>query len=115
LVEQSAALPRTPVEKAVAAVWRGVIGGEGNNLHQNLFAAGGDSVLANVLVAQLREIFGVDAINMQRLFVEPTIAGLAESISATDLERAAHVAQIYCEILELDDEALLAEFEGAES
>jgi mycobactin phenyloxazoline synthetase len=112
---QTAASPRTPVEKAVAAVWREVIGGEGNNVHQNLFAAGGDSVLANSLVAQLREIFGVGSINMQRLFAAPTIAGLAEAISATDAERITQVAEIYCEIAELDDEALLAELEGAES
>lgn len=111
---QPAALPKAPIEKAVAAVWRGVIGGEGNNIHQNLFAAGGDSVIASLLVAQLREIFGVDAINMQRLFVEPTIAGLADAIATSgDTERTTQIATIYCEILELDDDALMAEFEGA--
>jgi mycobactin phenyloxazoline synthetase len=111
---QQAAAPKTPIEKAVAAIWRGVIGGEGNNIHQNLFAAGGDSVIASLLVAQLREVFGVDAINMQRLFVEPTVAGLADAIATSgDTERTTQIATIYCEILELDDDALMAEVEGA--
>ena len=78
-----AAPPQTPIERAVAAVWRGAIGGESNNINENLFAAGGDSVLANLLVAQLREIFGVTAIDMQRLFNAPTISGLADAIIAS--------------------------------
>jgi mycobactin phenyloxazoline synthetase len=115
LHEKPSAPPETPLERAVAAVWRGVIGGDGSNAHQNLFAAGGDSVLANTLVAQLREIFGVPAIDMQRLFNAPTIAGLAEAIgNAGDLERATQIATVYCEIMELDDDALLAELERVE-
>lgn len=111
-----AAQPQTSIEHAVAAVWRDVIGGEGDNVNQNLFAAGGDSVLANTLVARLREIFGVNAVDMQRLFNSPTIAGLAEAIgSSGDSERINQIATIYCEIMELDDEALMAEFDGAES
>lgn len=115
LHEKPSAPPQTPLERAVAAVWRGVIGGDGSNAHQNLFAAGGDSVLANTLVAQLRDIFGVPAVDMQRLFNAPTIAGLAETIgNAGDLERATQIATVYCEIMELDDDALLAELEGTE-
>jgi mycobactin phenyloxazoline synthetase len=114
--EKPSAPPHTPLERAVAAVWRGVIGGDGSNAHQNLFAAGGDSVLANTLVAQLREIFGVAAVDMQRLFNSPTIAGLAETIgNSGDLEHATQIARVYCEIMELDDEALLAELEGVAS
>lgn len=116
LPESPSAPPETPLERAVAAVWRGVIGGDADNKNQNLFAAGGDSVLANTLVAQLREIFGVAAVDMQRLFNAPTIAGLAETIAnAGDLEQATHIATVYCEIMELDDEALMAELEGASS
>lgn len=108
--------PRTPLEHAVAGVWRGVIGGDGMNVNQNLFAAGGDSVLANTLVAQLRDIFGVSAIDMQRLFNSPSIAGLAEAIyNSGDKVQIMQTARIYCEIMELDDAALMAEFEGVES
>lgn len=115
LANEPAAPPKTSIEHAVAAVWRNVIGGEGDNVNQSLFAAGGDSVLANTLVAQLREIFGVSAIDMQGLFNSPTIAGLAEAISSSgELERITQIATVYCEILELDDEALMAEFEGTE-
>lgn len=116
LQNKPAAAPRTPIERAVASVWCAVIGGDGNNIHQNLFAAGGDSVLANTLVAQLREIFGVAALDMQRLFNSPTIAGLAEVISTSgDPGHIAHIATIYCEIMALDDDALIAEFDEAAS
>ncbi len=105
--------PQTPIEKAIAAVWADVLGGRGDNINQNLFAAGGDSVLANTLVARLREIFGVQVIDMQRLFNAPTIAGLAEAIGNAGLEQMTRIAGIYCEILELDDAALMAEFAEA--
>lgn len=111
--ELPTASPKTPIERAVAAVWSDVIGGD-DNVNLNLFAAGGDSMLAGTLVAQLREIFGVNAIDMRRLFNAPSIAGLAKAISESgDAGKMTEIATIYCEILELDDEALLAEFEEA--
>lgn len=100
----------------MAAIWREVIGDTGDDIHRNLFSAGGDSVLAINLVARLREIFGVHAIDMQRLFEAPSIAGLAAAINASDTpERITEIAQIYCEILAMDDDALLAELEQQET
>lgn len=112
VIEQPAVAPRTFIEKAVASVWSEVIGVAGDNIHQNMFAAGGDSLLAGTLVAQLREVFGVTAIDLQKLLAEPTIAGLGEAIEASgDAVQVAYIAEVYCEILELDDEALMAELE----
>jgi len=105
--------PRTAMERTVSAIWSEVIGGDGQDIQQNLFAAGGDSVLATALIAQLREVFGPDTINMKTLFSSPTIAGIADSISSSDIEGdKAQIAEVYCEILDLDDEALNAELEA---
>lgn len=102
--------PRTPLEAAVGAIWREVLGRGGTNVHQNLFADGGDSLLAGTLVAQLREVFGASAVDLQKLFAAPTIAGLAEAIVAEgDAEQMTHIATVYCEIMELDDAAIMAE------
>lgn len=103
--------PQTPIEHAVSALWQEIIGNGGDDVNQNLFAAGGDSMLANALVAQIREIFGVHTIDMRRLFNAPTIAGLSNSItSAGNPEEMHQIAEMYCEILQLDDSELMAEF-----
>lgn len=105
---QQTLVPRTPMERTVAAVWTEVIGGDGLNIHQDLFAAGGDSVLATSLISQLREVFGEDAIDMRALFTSPTIAGIADAISSGgEDEIKLQIAQVYCEILDMGDEALL--------
>ena len=112
--KQTATPPRTLLERAVAALWTQVLGGDGQHIHLNLFAAGGDSVLANRLIAQIREIFGVTAIDMQRLFHNPTIAGIASAIAnSAAAEHIEQIATIYCEILQFDDATLLAASEGA--
>jgi mycobactin phenyloxazoline synthetase len=100
--------PKTAMERTVAAVWTEVIGGDGLDIHQDLFAAGGDSVLATTLISQLREVFGEDAIDMRMLFTAPTIAGIAEAISRGNAhETKLQIAEVYCEILDLDDEPVL--------
>lgn len=104
--------PSTPIERTVSAVWCEVIGGSGLDIHQNLFSAGGDSVLATSLIAQLREIFGEDAIDMRTLFASPSIAGIADSISnSNEGQTKQQIAEVYCEILDMGDEALSAELE----
>jgi len=105
--------PRSVLERAVAALWCQVLGDSGQHIHLNLFAAGGDSVLANRLVAQVREVFGVATIDMQRLFHNPTIAGIAAAIAkSAAAEHIEQIATIYCEILQFDDAQLLAASEG---
>lgn len=49
---------------------------------------------------------------MKSLFSSPSIAGIAASITdSTDAEEVLQIAQVYCEILDLDDDALSAELE----
>lgn len=112
---EPAVQPSTVIERAVASVWEEVINCGDDNIHLNLFAAGGDSILATALVAKLREIFGVNAIDLKALFQAPSIAGLSASLVASSgFSHINHVATIYCEIIELDDDTLLAELEGSE-
>ena len=79
--EQSAAFvaPRTPVEQQVADVWAEVLGIDRVGSHDNFFEAGGHSLLAMQVMSRLRKTFGVE-IPLRRLFEQPTIAGLAETL-----------------------------------
>lgn len=113
---QIAAGPTNVIEHTVARIWSETIGTNTNNIHLNLFAAGGDSVLATSLVARLREIFGVEALDMKTLFAAPSIAGIATTlISACGFDYINEVATLYNEIMALDDESLKAQLAGETS
>jgi amino acid adenylation domain-containing protein len=80
--------PRTPVEKAVAAVWAEVLkvsDGTAIDVHADFFEVGGHSLLATTVVSRLRARFPVP-LDLRDLFVSPTVAGLAELIGARLLE-----------------------------
>jgi acyl carrier protein len=73
--------PRNPVEELIAGVWSDVLGTKAVSIESDFFAAGGHSLPATQVIARLRELFQVD-IPLRRLFEKPTIAGLAETVSA---------------------------------
>jgi amino acid adenylation domain-containing protein len=73
--------PRGPVEEAVAAVWKEVLGLESVSVHDNFFDLGGHSMLAARLLGRLHEAFAVD-VPLRSLFQRPTVAGLADVIQA---------------------------------
>lgn len=79
--------PRTPTEKAVAAIWASVLGATQVSIEDNFFDMGGHSIKAVQVIAALRSTFGVDAA-MRHLFEQPTIAGLAAIVDV--LAVAAH-------------------------
>ena len=72
-------IPRSPVEKTIADIWRAVLNVEPVGVHDNFFELGGHSLLATQVVARMRTGFGV-ALPLRALFEAPTIAGLAERI-----------------------------------
>ncbi|MFF2848887.1 amino acid adenylation domain-containing protein [Streptomyces sp. NPDC058001] len=71
--------PVSGVERAVAEVWRRVLGVDRVGLHDNFFALGGQSLLATEAVARLNDTFGVD-LSLPMIFQEPTVAALAAMI-----------------------------------
>ena len=68
--------PRTPVEEAVAAIWRDLLGLTQVGVEDDFFALGGHSLLAGRLIARLRAAFGVE-IELSALLDEPTLGAMA--------------------------------------
>lgn len=71
--------PRNQFETVMADIWGRVLGVDKVGVFDSLFEMGADSLSAVRLVAQIRSAFHVD-LPLQALFLEPTIAGLAEHI-----------------------------------
>ncbi|MGZ3458004.1 MAG: type I polyketide synthase, partial [Archangium sp.] len=65
-----------PLQEAVAAIWRQLLGLSGVGLHDDFFELGGHSLLAVQLGARIRETFQVD-FPQQRILEHPTVARLA--------------------------------------
>ena len=77
--------PRTEVERAIAAVWREVLGVETLGIHSNFFDLGGHSLVLVRVNSKLRELFRRE-IPIIDMFKYPTISSLAASLNlqATD-------------------------------
>ena len=73
--------PRDPVEEALAAIWREVLGVEAVGVDESFFELGGHSLLAMRLLARVRRVFGVE-LPVHALFERPTIALLAPAVVA---------------------------------
>jgi amino acid adenylation domain-containing protein len=71
--------PRTELERALAEIWREVLGIERVGVHDNFFDLGGHSLLLARVLAPLRARFGA-GIAMVDLFRFPTIGSLAEHL-----------------------------------
>jgi amino acid adenylation domain-containing protein len=74
--------PRNTVEATLARIWGDLLAtGEPVGVHDNLFALGGHSLTATRFVARVADTYGV-SLPVHCVFAGPTIAGLAEVISA---------------------------------
>ncbi|HWM05984.1 MAG TPA: amino acid adenylation domain-containing protein [Actinophytocola sp.] len=74
--------PRTPVEQIMAEAWAEVLGTDRVGVHDNFFAAGGDSIRAIQVVGALRAR-GLP-VTVQNLLVHQDIDGLARFVGGTD-------------------------------
>jgi len=72
--------PDTELETRMAGLFAAVLGVERAGVHDDFFAAGGDSLLAAVLVLRIREEEGV-AISLLDFLEQPTVAGVRETIA----------------------------------
>ena len=71
--------PRSPMEVAVAALWREVLGLDEIGVHDNFFDLGGQSLQAMQIMSRLGESTGVE-LPLTQLFEAPTVAELAARI-----------------------------------
>jgi aspartate racemase len=72
--------PRTETERAVAEMWREVLGVCGEvSVEDNFFTLGGHSLLATRMMSQVRKRFGVE-VGLRGFFEEATVEGLARLI-----------------------------------
>lgn len=72
--------PRTPTEEMVAQVWQQTLNLEEIGVYDIFFEQGGDSILATQILSSIRQLFQVE-LPIRDLFENPTISGLAESIT----------------------------------
>jgi amino acid adenylation domain-containing protein/non-ribosomal peptide synthase protein (TIGR01720 family) len=71
--------PRTPMEELLAGLWGQVLDIERVGIHDDFFQLGGDSLLAMLLLARVRETVHV-GLSFFSFFETPTVAGMARSI-----------------------------------
>ncbi|MFI9815103.1 non-ribosomal peptide synthetase [Saccharothrix variisporea] len=72
--------PLTETETVIAEIWREVLDVESVGRHDDFFALGGHSLIANRIVSRMRRTLGVD-VRLVAVFDHPTVAGLAEHVS----------------------------------
>jgi FkbH-like protein len=105
--------PRTPLEKALAELWAGLLNVPSVGVHDNFFEAGGHSLLAVQLLSRVRQIYGVE-LSLEVVYSgDFTVAELAKAVELKEIERSGADYQDLLQELEgLSDEevrALLAE------
>ena len=98
--------PRNPVEATLARIWADLLATEAPiGVHDNLFALGAHSLTATRFVVRVADAFGV-SLPVHHVFAGPTIAELAEVISADPNFGAETAATGHPELDALSDEDL---------
>jgi thioesterase domain-containing protein len=71
--------PRDPLEFAIASIWKDLLGVANVGVHDNFFDLGGHSLLAVRMMSAVEKTCG-RGVPLASLFIEPTIARLAEAL-----------------------------------
>ncbi|WP_338426260.1 amino acid adenylation domain-containing protein [Sphingopyxis kveilinensis] len=100
------AVPRTPVEIALARLWSEILEVESVGVQDNFFELGGHSLLATRVVSRIRDDFGVD-LPVRLMFDNPTVEALALAIVESMLEKRGddQIARLLADIEQMPDEA----------
>jgi amino acid adenylation domain-containing protein len=83
--------PGTPTERALATLWREILGVERVGVHDSFFDLGGHSLLATQLVARVREAFRVE-MSLRTVFQAPALGEMAAALDAELAARGAGTA-----------------------
>lgn len=81
-----AVMPRTPVERTLAEVWRDVLAVDDVGVHDSFFDLGGHSLRAIQVLSRTHDRFGVE-LSLQALFDAPTLAQQAELVQQALIAR----------------------------
>jgi natural product biosynthesis luciferase-like monooxygenase protein len=79
--------PQTPTERTLAEIWQKVLHLPEVSIGDNFFDLGGNSLIAVVLIGEIRAVFHVD-LPLMSLFRAPTVASLALQIETAQFEQA---------------------------
>ncbi|MCG1043369.1 amino acid adenylation domain-containing protein [Mycetohabitans sp. B8] len=86
LAHQAYEAPQGELETTLAAIWVELLGVECVGRHDSFFALGGHSLLAVQMISRSRTALGL-SISMRTLFEAPTLAALAQRVSAQGSEQ----------------------------
>ncbi len=79
------AAPLTPIEEALADVWRGLLRVDSIAADDSFFDLGGHSLIATLLASRIRDLFGVE-LPLRRIFDAPTLGGMALEVGQLVIE-----------------------------
>jgi amino acid adenylation domain-containing protein len=102
--------PRTPIETRMAELWAEVLGRPRVGTGDGFFELGGHSLLAVLLLARVREVFGVD-LGLRAFLAEATVAASAAAVEEALLAAAdpGELERVMAEVESLAGSAVLAE------
>ncbi|PMQ04704.1 Linear gramicidin synthase subunit D [Dyella sp. AD56] len=83
LIREAYVAPMGEVEEALSQLWSELLGVDRVGRHDHFFALGGHSLLAVRLQARVQERFGIE-LALRDVFAEPTLAGQAQRIDASN-------------------------------
>jgi amino acid adenylation domain-containing protein len=79
------ARPLSPMEEALAEVWRDLLRVDSVSPQASFFDLGGHSLIATLLTSRIRDLFGVE-LPLRRIFDEPTLGGMALDVGQLMLD-----------------------------
>ncbi|WP_433257643.1 non-ribosomal peptide synthetase [Streptosporangium sp. CA-135522] len=101
--------PGTPIEQFLSEIWCDLLERDSIGTSEDFFEAGGNSLLANQVVARVRDRLGIE-LPLSSLFRVPTIAALAAVITPLALDD--ELLDLLDELEAMPEDAALAEAEG---
>ncbi|MEM8907625.1 MAG: amino acid adenylation domain-containing protein, partial [Bacteroidota bacterium] len=83
--ESDSPAPRNAIERQLVPIWERLLGVEGIGIQDDFFELGGHSLLATRVVSAIKKELGL-SLGAQEVFLNPTIAELAEVMSELEVE-----------------------------